>query len=155
MFDQLKRLLTESNARFRVVEHAAEGNSVLVAQLRNTEVGQGAKAMVCKIRGADFKVMTVVPGDRRVDLERVARHFGHARASFLPAEETVALTGCVIGAIPPFSFHQQLRLLLDAELAARYTEIAFNAGRLDKSIVLATSDYVRIAQPVVAAISMA
>jgi Ala-tRNA(Pro) deacylase len=109
--------------------------------------------MVCKIRGADFNVMTVVPGDRRVDLGKVARHFGYTKASFLPAEETVALTGCLIGAIPPFSFQEKLRLVMDSDLAARYREIAFNAGRLDKSIILATSDYLRIAQPVVTAIS--
>jgi Ala-tRNA(Pro) deacylase len=153
MFEKLERLLSDCRADYRVVEHAAEGNSILVAQLRNTEIGQGAKAMVCKIRGADFSVMTVVPGDRRVDLGKVARHFGYTKASFLPAEETVALTGCLIGAIPPFSFQEKLRLVMDSDLAARYREIAFNAGRLDKSIILATCDYLRIAQPAVAAIS--
>ncbi len=61
--------------------------------------------------------------------------------------EIMALTGCVLGAIPPFSFHPDLVLAADPELFDRYGEIAFNAGRLDASMVLATPDYLRIAQP--------
>ena len=87
MFAQLTALLDAEGAEFRVLAHAAEGNSVRVAQIRNTEIGQGAKAMICRMRGADFKVMAVVPGDRRVNLVRVAEHFGYKKSSFLPADE--------------------------------------------------------------------
>jgi len=62
-------------------------------------------------------------------------------------DQAQALTGCVMGAIPPFTFHPRLRLLLDPQLKERYSEIAFNAGCLDKSIVLAVEDYLRIAKP--------
>ncbi|HHT1687219.1 TPA: YbaK/EbsC family protein, partial [Raoultella ornithinolytica] len=51
------------------------------------------------------------------------------------------------GAIPPFSFHPDLRLIADPLLFDRYPEIAFNAGQLDKSIILNTEDYLRIARP--------
>lgn len=154
MFAQLKNLLEAEGAEFRVLEHAVEGNSIRVAQLRNTEIGQGAKAMICRMRGSNFNVMAVVPGDRRVDLVRVADHFGYKKSSFLPADEAIALTGCPIGAIPPFSFSKNLRLVMDLELTERFAEIAFNAGALDKSIILSTSDYLRIAKPLVMNISM-
>lgn len=49
--------------------------------------------------------------------------------------------------IPPFSFHPDLRLIADPLLFDRYPEIAFNAGQLDKSIILNTEDYLRIARP--------
>ena len=35
----------------------------------------------------------------------------------------------------------------DPDLVARFREVAFNAGSLDRSIVLDSQDYVRIAQP--------
>ena len=41
----------------------------------------------------------------------------------------------------------QIRLVVDPGLLTRYDEIAFNAGRLDCSMVLNSVDYVRIAQP--------
>ncbi|WP_394778957.1 YbaK/prolyl-tRNA synthetase associated domain-containing protein [Undibacterium sp.] len=153
MFERLQQLLTEAGADFRVVEHALEGNSEKVAAVRGTEVGQGAKAMLCKLKNADFSVMTIVPGDRRVDFKKVAAHYGLAKASLLSPEEAMAQTGCVIGAIPPFSFDAGLRLLVDPELFRRYTEIAFNAGRLDRSIVLNAADYLRIAKPELADIT--
>ena len=58
-----------------------------------------------------------------------------------------ALTGCVFGAIPPFSFHPNLKLVADPLLFERFNEIAFNAGVLEKSVIMNTDDYLRIAQP--------
>lgn len=155
MFERLLRLLSEQGADFRVIEHPAEGNSEKVAAVRGTVVGQGAKAMVCSLKNADFHVMAVVPGDRRVDFKKVATYFGLSKASLLKADDAVTLTGCAVGTIPPFSFHPSQRLLVDAELLRRFDRIAFNAGRLDRSIVLATRDYLRIAEPTVADITVA
>ena len=61
-----------------------------------------------------------------------------------------ALTACVFGAIPPFSFHPALRLVADPLLFERFPQIAFNAGRLDRSIILDTEDYLHIARPEIA-----
>ncbi|WP_230939859.1 YbaK/EbsC family protein [Burkholderia territorii] len=152
MFDYLTGLLTEKGATFRVIEHPPEGNSQRVAEVRGTTVSQGAKAMVCRIRGADFHVIAVVPGDRRVDLKKVASVVGFSRARFMATDETVDMTGCAVGAIPPFPVRPDMRVIVDPELSGRHQDIAFNAGRLDASIVLATSDYLRIVEPLVAPI---
>ena len=45
--------------------------------------------------------------------------------------------------------------MVDPQLLARHKEIAFNAGRLDTSIVLNADDYERIAVPLLADISAA
>lgn len=152
MFDYLVNLLRQNGANYKLIKHEPEGNSERVAQVRGTAVGQGAKAMVCKIRGADFYAMAVVPGDKRVNLKKVAAVFGFARASFLPADQTVEITGCVVGAISPFSAREDIRVVADPALSNQYDEIAFNAGRLDASIILSSEDYIRIAKPYVASI---
>ncbi|HGV0569802.1 TPA: mischarged aminoacyl-tRNA deacylase, partial [Escherichia coli] len=41
----------------------------------------------------------------------------------------------------------KLKLVADPLLFERFDEIAFNAGMLDKSVILKTADYLRIAQP--------
>ena len=56
------------------------------------------------------------------------------------------MTGCVIGAIPPFSFDEHLILVADP-LIQENEEVVFNAGRLDRSILMKLSDYLRVAQP--------
>jgi Ala-tRNA(Pro) deacylase len=47
-------------------------------------------------------------------------------------------------AIPPFSFSEQLQLLADPSIQEN-EEVVFNAGRLDRSIMMKLSDYIRIA----------
>jgi Ala-tRNA(Pro) deacylase len=155
VFQKLVDLLDAGAARYRVIEHLAAGKSEEVARIRGTEVGQGAKAMACKLQvpGAQaIHVLAVLAADRQLDLAALAQQFGARRASLMSPKEIDAMTGCVLGAIPPFSFHPELRLVADPELFERYHEIAFNAGRLDASMVLNAEDYLRLAQPQMAPI---
>lgn len=149
-YDNLVALLESQHARFRVIEHPAEGKSDLVAKIRGTAPGQGAKAMLCRSKdGSSDLVLVVLPGDRKLDFKKVAEAFGMKKTTLASPEEAMRATGCVIGAIPPFATVAGLRLVVDPELVNAYDEIAFNAGRLDRSMVLNTQDYLRIAQPLV------
>jgi Ala-tRNA(Pro) deacylase len=154
-FQKLIGLLDGGGARYRVIEHPAAGKSEEVARIRGTEVGQGAKAMACKLQipgSAALHVLAVLAADRQLDLAALAAEFGAKKASLMSPREIDAMTGCVLGAIPPFSFHPELRLVADPELFERYREIAFNAGRLDASMVLDAEDYLRLAAPKMARI---
>ena len=48
---RLISLLTEQEARFRVVAHEAVGKCEAVSEIRGTDLRQGAKALVCKVKG--------------------------------------------------------------------------------------------------------
>ncbi|POA98561.1 hypothetical protein C2134_11180 [Chromobacterium sinusclupearum] len=151
MFERLRQMLEDGAACFRVIEHPAEGNSRMVAEIRDTEVGQGAKAMLCRVADAPGQfVLAVLPGDERVDFSKVAAAVGARKVKLADAADAEAATGCVIGSIPPFSFDPAIRLVVDPQLLARYGEIAFNAGRLDASMVLDCDDYLRLAKPLLA-----
>lgn len=147
--NKLITLLTEQGARFRVMEHEAVGKCEAVSELRGTALGQGAKALVCKVKGNGVKklVLAILAADRQADLSQLANHFGALKASLASPAEVDTLTACVFGAIPPFSFHPDLALVADPLLFERYDEIAFNAGLLEKSVIMDTQDYLRIARP--------
>ncbi|MGC5703564.1 YbaK/prolyl-tRNA synthetase associated domain-containing protein [Pseudomonas sp. NFXW11] len=148
VFQRLVQLLDSHQARYRVLLHPAEGQSARVAEIRGTEPGQGAKAMLCSLKGADEVYgLVILSGDQKLDMKKVGTALGGKKAQLASAELAMQLTGCVIGAIPPLSFDSRISLIVDPQLIERYTEIAFNAGRLDASMVLATEDYLRIAQP--------
>lgn len=140
---RLLALLDQHQARYRLMTHEATGKCEAVAAIRGTEVGQGAKALVCHVKGNGVKqhVLAVLPADRQADLSKVAAAVGGRRASLASPAEVDALTGCEFGAIPPFTFHPALALVVDPLLFERYGEIAFNAGRLDMSVVLNVEDY--------------
>ena len=214
IFKSLKELLTQQGARFRVVAHESAGTSAEVAKIRGTQLGQGAKALVCTIKGfkdgqisfaqnlnladsaqnsnasrfataqgcengacagnltltADqicanvpqqlklpsdkpagrngrIYVLAVFAADHKTDLKRLAQGLGGTKASLVSPDEVGDLTDCVIGSVPPFSFHDKLLLIADPSLFGRFEEIAFNAGLLDHSIILNARDYARIAAP--------
>lgn len=146
---QLIALLTAQGARFRVMEHDAVGKCEAVSEIRGTALGQGAKALVCKVKGNGVKkhVLAILAADLQADLSQLASHFGGSKASLASPAEVDALTACVFGAIPPFSFHPDLALVADPLLFERFDEIAFNAGLLEKSVIMDTQDYLRIARP--------
>ncbi|WHP33207.1 YbaK/prolyl-tRNA synthetase associated domain-containing protein [Trabulsiella odontotermitis] len=146
---QILDLLQNGNAQFRVVAHEAVGKCEAVSAIRGTALGQGAKALVCKVKGngVNQHVLAILAADQHADLARLAQHLGGLKASLASPVEVDALTACEFGAIPPFSFHPSLKLVADPLLFSRFDEIAFNAGLLEKSIILNTNDYLRIARP--------
>ena len=107
--------------------------------------------MLCVVKGAEpSPVLAVLPGPPKLDFKKLGIAVGAKKATLADPALAQKLTGCVMGAVPPFALAPDIRLIADATLLSSNIEIAFNAGRLDRSIVLAVEDYVRIAQPQVA-----
>ena len=147
--EQLRALLDREGAAYRVIEHEPEGRTEVIAKIRGNRIEQSVKSMTLQVRltrRENIYVLANVPGDCRVDLEGVRSHFGADSVAFASRDKAQALTGCVIGAIPPFSFSDQLQALADP-LVLQNEEIVFNAGRLDRSIMMELADYLRIARP--------
>ena len=147
--EQLCALLDREGARYRVIEHEAEGRTELIAQIRGNRIEQSIKSIVVQVRLSkkdNIYCLANVPGHCRVDLGAIKGHFNADSIVMAQREKAQALTGCVIGAIPPFSFSERLQLLADP-LIQENAEVVFNAGRLDRSIFMDLADYIRIAKP--------
>jgi Ala-tRNA(Pro) deacylase len=147
--EQLCELLDREGAKYRVVEHPPEGRTELIARIRGNRLEQAIKSIVVQVRMSkkeNVYCLANVPGDCRVDLESIRAHFNAASIGVAQREKAEALTGCVIGAIPPFSFNERLSVLADPLIQAN-AEVVFNAGRLDRSIFMKMEDYIRIARP--------
>ncbi|WP_027276100.1 YbaK/prolyl-tRNA synthetase associated domain-containing protein [Leminorella grimontii] len=149
IFEQLISLLDSNDARYRVIEHETAGRSADAAKARGTKIEQGAKALVCHVKGNGVKqhVLAVLPAHRKANLSLVARQLGGTRASLASPKEVMELTQCVFGAIPPFSFHPDLKLVCDPKLFEQEEEMVFNAGSLERSVLLNVKDYARIVSP--------
>jgi len=84
----------------------------------------------------------------------VKRQLGLARLRFASPEELLALTGLVPGSVPPFGEPiLPFELLGDAAIGTVYPHVAFNAGSLTDSIIMAAVDWERVARPVRMALS--
>ena len=152
---QLKELLEREGAVYRVIEHEPEGRTEVIAKIRGNRIGQSVKSIVLQVRlgrRENIYCLANVPGDRRVDFDGVRNHFHAGSAAFAKPDKAQELTGCVIGAIPPFSFNDRLQVLADP-LIRENEEVVFNAGRLDRSIFMRLEDYIRIAKPLLVPIA--
>ncbi len=91
--------------------------------------------MVVAVRHCDNErrrfVLAVVPGDRRVSFDAIARVLRGRGASLASTNEAAMLTNCAMGAVPPFSFHPQLELMVDEDLMAEPQICRSVPGHLD------------------------
>jgi Ala-tRNA(Pro) deacylase len=159
MTDVHKRLcdlLNQQGAIYRVVEHEPEGRTEVIAKIRGNRIEQSIKSIVVQVRlnrKDNVYCIANVPGDCRIDFDGIKNHFQVDSVAFAAREKAQEITGCVIGAIPPFSFNDQLQVLADP-LIQQNEEVVFNAGRLDRSIFMRLDDYIRIAMPQMAQIAL-
>ncbi|MBO1334071.1 YbaK/EbsC family protein [Streptomyces sp. VRA16 Mangrove soil] len=156
-YERVLALLDGAGCAYREIAHRAEGRTDMASLLRGHPLRQSAKSIVLRValgRKRSAYVLAVVPGDRRVDLAEVARTAGGTRADFADRASAERLTGCVSGAIVPFSFDDRLRLVVDPELLDE-DEIWFNAARLDRSLAMSPRDWAALAEPLFAPVAEA
>ncbi|MDG4794585.1 YbaK/EbsC family protein [Micromonospora sp. WMMD1082] len=154
-YERLTALLAEHGVAYRLIPHEPQGVTSPASRLRGHPLSQAAKCIVTRVKvGKKVSrfLLAVVPGDRLVSFEAVREMYGGTYASFATRETAEGLSGCEIGTIVPFSFRDDLDLIVDPALLAE-PEIFFNAARLDLSIALDTRDWRRLAAPRVAPIA--
>ena len=153
---QLCDLLDQQGATYRVIQHEPEGRTEVIAKIRGNRIEQSIKSIVVQVRlnrKENIYCLANVPGDCRIDFDGIKRHFHADSVAFASRDKAQELTGCVIGAIPPFSFNDQLQVLADP-LIQENEDVVFNAGRLDRSIFMKLEDYIHIAKPQIAKIAL-
>lgn len=148
-YDRLIALVDAAGAPYRLIDHPPEGRTEIVSAMRGNRVRAAAKCMVVMLKRGKREtrfVLAVVPGDRRVDFGALAALHDATYVSFASASVAERLAGSAIGTVLPFSFSPELELVVDPAVLDEQ-ELFFNAGRLDRSMVLASRDYARIATP--------
>jgi prolyl-tRNA editing enzyme YbaK/EbsC (Cys-tRNA(Pro) deacylase) len=143
VLEAIRRWLGEAGVSFVEKHHEATHTSEESARARGEPLKIGAKALVVKTDGV-FRLF-VLPADRKLDSQAVKRHLGVKKLRFADAAELAQLTSLVPGSVPPFGPPIiALELFADPALCDN-EKIAFNAGSLTTSIVMASADYRRVA----------
>lgn len=141
----IRNLLTEAGISFREVHHEPTRTSEDSAKARGEELRIGGKALLMK--GDDLFRLFVLPADRKLDSGAIRREFGWKKLRFATPEELLELTGLVPGCVPPFGPPILPFELCLEQAATQNPRIAFNAGSLTDSIILAINDYLSVAKP--------
>lgn len=148
-YTQLIQYLDQHGVAYRLIDHLPEGRTDVISPIRGNELVAAAKCIILMVKlgkKVTKYVLAVVPGDKRVDLNAIKALLGGTYISFASTEIAEKMTGCVTGTILPFSFSEELELMVDPALLQN-EDLYFNAARLDRSMVLNAADYARVAKP--------
>lgn len=141
----IRDLLRQNQIAFREVHHEPTLTSQESARARGEDLSTGGKALLLKVDDSFF--LFVMSAARRLDSKAIKQFFGAKKTRFATPEELLELTGLVPGSVPPFGAPiLPFGLFVDQSIAAN-EKIAFNAGSLTDSIVLAVADYLPISRP--------
>jgi len=141
----LRAWLRDQDVSFREVHHEPTLTSEDSARARGEELRVGGKALLMRADN-DFALF-VLPADRKADSGAIRRELKTGKLRFASRDELLELTGLVPGSVPPFGQPiLPFRLYVDSAIEAN-DRIAFNAGSITDSMILAMPDYLRIARP--------
>ena len=144
--ERIRNHLDTAGISYREVEHEPTRTSEESAAARGEDLRIGAKALL--LRTDDKFQLFVLPADRKMDSTAIRRYLGVRKTRFASVEELDSLVGLVPGAVPPFGEPiLPFKLYADEAMGTETYKVAFNAGLLTHSIIMAASDWLDMAKP--------
>ena len=145
--ERIREHLQSMGVVYREVHHAPTFTSEESARARGEDLRVGGKALLMKV-GDTFRLF-VLSASLKADSGAIREYFGVRKTRFATADELRELTGLVPGSVPPFGRPiLPFELFVDPSVTAN-ERIAFNAGSLEDSMILAVGDWLRAAEPTV------
>jgi Ala-tRNA(Pro) deacylase len=145
VLDRIRAMLANAGIEYREVHHEPTLTSEDSARARGEELRIGGKALLLKVND-EFRLF-VLSAAKQLDSGAIKQRFAAKKTRFASAEELLELTGLVPGSVPPFGKPLlPFDLYIDNSILES-EKIAFNAGSLTDSVIMAVSDYRKLADP--------
>ena len=144
---RLIEYLNQNQVRYEILHHPEAFTAQELAAIEHVKGKYHAKVVMVKADGQPL--MTVLPADHRVDLERLDKATGKRTALATEAEFKALFPDCAVGTMPPFGNLYNVPCCVDQSLTDD-PYIIFEAGTHSDALKMSYADYARLAQPVVA-----
>jgi Ala-tRNA(Pro) deacylase len=149
--NKLINYLNEKKIGYEILHHPEAFTAQTIAAAEHVKGRHHAKVVMVKSGGEHL--MTVLPADSRVDLEKLEKLTGKSTSLEREAEFKDLFPDCAPGTMPPFGDLYGVPTYVDRNLASE-DYIVFEAGTHTDAIRLAYSDYERAAKPRVEAFAV-
>jgi Ala-tRNA(Pro) deacylase len=146
---KLREFLDKNQVKYVSLRHSEAFTAQQTAASARVPGRELAKTVMLLLD--DEMVMAVLPATQHVDVDRLRKAAGAARAELASELEFKGLfPSCEPGAMPPFGNLYGIPVYVDNSLRED-AEIAFNAGSHTELIRLAYADFERLVHPKLAA----
>jgi len=150
-FLRIKELLDSKKISYEHFVHAHVTTSQDAAAIRNTNLDDAAKAIICKVElkdGTYIFIQAVIQASKRIDLKKLKNLLDSKNVALASPDEVLEKTGCTIGSVPPFANLFNIKMYVDEGLLQRES-IVFSAGTHTDSIQMKPQDYMKVTEPTV------
>ena len=136
------QFLKQKGVPFEVLEydHREKGAS-FASEATGFPLEKTIKTLVVDL-GPGGNAMVLMPGDRKLDLKRLARLFSVKRAAMADTGTAERLTGYLVGGISPFGTAKQMPVVMEQCLAG-LDRVAVNGGRRGVLLLMDPGDISR------------
>ena len=137
------KFLEAEKAPFEVVryEHDRKG-AAFAAQAVGFALEKTIKSLVVSLGEKRF-ALALMPGNRELDLKRMARACRVKKAAMALPKEAERLTGCKVGGISPFGIRPPLPCVMEKDLLAHDAAL-INGGQRGVMLKMAPVDIARL-----------
>jgi Ala-tRNA(Pro) deacylase len=136
--------LNESKVGYEILHHPEAVTAQRIAQAEHVKGRHHAKVVM--VKSGEKHVMTVLPADHQIDIEKVSKAIGKAASLDTEQEFKSLFPDCAVGAMPPFGNLYGLPTYVDKRLSQE-DYIVFEAGTHSDAIKLSFRDYKKIVKP--------
>jgi prolyl-tRNA editing enzyme YbaK/EbsC (Cys-tRNA(Pro) deacylase) len=148
LFERITKLLDSQDVLYRIVIHKPINGSVLGSSvITGTNPKEAAKSLVMIVDGIK-PIMVVLRGSDRVNKKNIKKLTESGDVRLATPEEVQRTTQTEIGTLPPIGDLFKLTTYVDYRLL-KEKQIAFSTGLRTKTIVIDSSKFKKIINPIV------
>jgi Cys-tRNA(Pro)/Cys-tRNA(Cys) deacylase len=131
--------LKKARIPFEVVTYThKEKGAVFAAQAIGFPLEKTVKTLIADLDGRRYAA-ALLPGDKQLDLKKLARFFDTKHASMASTTLAERLTGYLVGGISPFGLKQPMEFVIDSPIM-NYKTVVINGGRRGVMLKMAPGD---------------
>jgi Cys-tRNA(Pro)/Cys-tRNA(Cys) deacylase len=147
----LEQYLKDLGVWHRFVEKPETVHTADASRTTGIDLNRITKNLVSKTSEGQYALL-VVPGDRRVDLQKAAHALNARNIQLLNFREAEEVSGYPPGGTPTVHHKTQLEVVVDSSLLEHET-LFCGGGRRSRLLELRTADVLRLSKATTAAIS--
>jgi Cys-tRNA(Pro)/Cys-tRNA(Cys) deacylase len=147
----LEKFLKENGLWYRFIEKSETIHTADAAKAAGIELNRLTKNLVSKTDSGEH-VLLIVPGDKKVDLDKAAKVLGVRKIRLVPFDKAEEISGYPPGGTPSIGHKTPMKIVLDKSLLS-YQTVFCGGGSRTRLLELRTEDIVRVGKAIISDIS--